>query len=240
MPIELNILESERFGVSVAHVVDPAATPKAIDAVAQKLGVQMVIVRIPANELTRVHAFEQSGYRLMDTLVYYSRGLENLLTVPAASDGVFLRLALPEDVGGVAEVARNSFVGYIGHYHADPKLDSAAADAAYVEWAETSTACASDTSPVIIARLESIPVGFLILRSNGPEEMEIVLNAVEPRHRGRGIYTALVGKALSLAKERGYRQLLSSTQINNYRVQGVWSRLGFAHSRSLYTLHKWF
>lgn len=240
MPIELNELETARFGISAARVTDPAASPRAIDRAALDAGVQMVTVRISANDLRRVHAFEEAGYRLMDTLVYYSRGLDNLPAMPPPPRGVSLRQALPEDAGAVAAVARNSFAGYMGHYHADPRLDPAAADAAYVEWAETSTARASAASPVLVAETDGVVVGFLALRSNAPDEMEVVLNAVEPALHGSGIYGSLIGKALSVARGRGCRQMVTSTQINNYPVQRVWSRLGFVHGRSLYTLHKWY
>jgi hypothetical protein len=33
--------------------------------------------------------------------------------------------------------------------------------------------------------------------------------------------------------------MITSTQLNNYAPQKIWSRLGFRHERSIYTFHKW-
>ena len=77
-------------------------------------------------------------------------------------------------------------------------------------------------------------------KNDNTEEFEIVLNAVHPAAQGKGVYTALVRAALLLAKDAGARRMIVSTQINNYAVQRVWTRLGFFHSSSLYTFHKWY
>lgn len=240
MPIELNPLETARFGVIAARVIDPTAGPDEIDAAAGRAGVALLTARIPVPELARVQAFEAAGYRLMDTLLYYGRTLEDLPNQPSLTEGIRCRLATPADAGPVAEVSRHAFAGYIGHYHADPRLDPAAADAAYVEWAETSTVGCSPEAPVLVAETGAGVIGFLTLRQNGTDEMEIVLNAVAPAFHGRGVYAALVVEAMALARSRGSSRVITSTQINNYAVQRVWSRLGFFHVRSLYTFHKWF
>ncbi|PJK27365.1 GNAT family N-acetyltransferase [Minwuia thermotolerans] len=239
MTIEVNVLETKRFGILAAHVIDSTASPETIDSAARNKGVKMLTVRIPAPDLPRVHAFEAAGYLLMDTLVYYTRKLGELPPRSPPPNGISFRHAASEDADQVANVAQAGFAGYMGHYHADPRLDLGAADAAYVEWAETSTARISSAAPVLVAENGDGIVGFLTLRSNNSEEMEIVLNAVEPASHGQGIYGMLVGEALALAESRGFSRVVTSTQINNYTVQRVWSQLGFYHSRSLYTFHKW-
>ncbi|MEE4237753.1 MAG: GNAT family N-acetyltransferase [Anderseniella sp.] len=240
MPLEINELETARFGIVAARVTDPEAGPEMIEAAARAASVQMLTVRIPTQDLPRVHAFEEAGYRLMDTLVYYSRHLDDLPARPVLAEGISIRQAVPEDAGAVAAVARAGFRDYIGHYHADPRLDATAADAAYVEWAETSTASTSPAAPALVAERGGKVVGFLTLRSNSPEEMEIVLNAMAPASQGQGIYGMLVDAALALAKANDSLRVITSTQINNYAVQRVWTRFGFFYYRSLYTFHKWF
>jgi ribosomal protein S18 acetylase RimI-like enzyme len=239
MPIELNALETTRFGVIAARVVDIGASTEAIDVSARNKCVQMLTARIPASDLSRVHEFEAAGYRLMDTLVYYTRDLGDLPPRLSPPEGLSSRLASPKDAGAVACVARAGFAGYMGHYHADPRLEKSAADAAYVEWAETNTARTSSTSPVLVTESNGTIMGFLSLRTNSPDEMEIILNAVKPAFQGRGTYGALVSEAIALASALGCSRIITSTQINNYRAQRVWVRLGFFHSRSVYTFHKW-
>ena len=240
MPIEVNALETKRFGIVAARVVDDTATPDAIDSAAQAEGVRMLTVRIDTADLARVRLLEASGFRMMDTLVYYGRETGDLPLRPACPEGVTCRLAAPADAPAVADIARAGFAAYMGHYHADPNLDSAAADAAYVEWAETSTARCCRNAPVIIADHEGRSAGFLALRMNRADEAEIVLNAVQPRMQGRGIYAVLLSEALHLAASLGALRVITSTQIDNRAVQRVWIRQGFVPIRSLHTLHKWF
>lgn len=240
MPIEINRLETDRFGVVAARIIDPDASPDAIDEAAQAQGVQFLTVRMEVSDLPRVHAFEAAGYQLMDTLVYYDRALDVAPLSVTAADGVTCRLAAPADAPVVAELARIGFQAYMGHYHADPRLDDGAADAAYVEWAETSTARVSHNAPVVIAQLHDQPVGFVTLRfDNAKREVEFVLSAVHPVSQGLGVYGTLMAEALHRAKDIGAERAFTSTQINNYAVQRVWSRLGFVHCRSLYTFHRW-
>lgn len=240
MPIEINALESKRFGIVAAKVTDPEASPEAIDREAAAAGADMATTRVDVGDLPRVHALEAAGYRLMDTLVYHARSLEELPEIAPPGTGLSLRRATPADAQAVGALARAAFSGYFGHYHADPRLDDTAADAAYVEWAETSTAQTAADAPVLLAHSARQLAGFLTMRRDGGDEFEIVLNAVHPDSRGKGVYTALVVEAMRVAREAGAGRMTVSTQINNYPVQRVWARLGFVHTRSLYTFHKWF
>ncbi len=240
MPIEINALETDRFGITAARVTEEGSHPDAIDTAARDAGVDMLTVRVPVSNLARVHALEAAGFRLMDTLVYYRRDLVDLPHRVSFPEGLSCRLAQPEDAADVGKVARVGFTGYMGHYHADPRLDDDAADAAYAEWAGKSVTSVSDQAPVLLVCRETVPVGFLTLRRNSPEEFEIVLNAVHPDSRGTGVYSCLVAEALERACNAQASSLIVSTQINNYGVQRVWSRAGFYHYQSLYTLHKWY
>lgn len=240
MPIEINNLECRRFGIVAARLTNPDAALNDIDRAATDAGVDMLTARIEASDLTRAHALEDAGFRLMDTLVYYGRTLDDCPDKNPIGTNVILSEVEQEDSAEISTLASAAFSDYIGHYHADPHLDSGAADAAYVEWAELCAASNSADAPVLVARSMTGLLGFLALRRNTPDEFEIVLNAVHPNAQGQGIYAALVARALEQAQEAGARCMIVSTQVNNYAVQRVWSRLGFTHYRSIYTFHKWF
>ncbi|MEM9465424.1 MAG: GNAT family N-acetyltransferase [Actinomycetota bacterium] len=239
MPLERNELETARFGVVAAHVTDPSADPTEIDAAADAMDAELLTARIDVGDLDVAHRLEEAGFRLMDTLVYYGRAVSD--PPPAAPPpGTSIRTAEADDVAAVGSIARLAFHDYVGHFHADPRLDDADADAAYVQWAETSTAEAGPVRPVLLTCADDNVLGFLTLRDIGDTTAEIVLNAVDPEQQGRGIYAALVRAAIGLADRTGTERLVVSTQINNYGVQRVWARLGFVHERSIYTFHKWF
>ena len=241
--IVINEIETRRFGVVCARLHPgpvSGASLKEVHEDAKNKGVGMIAARIDVSALDQVHALEQAGYKLMDTLVWYGRRLSDAVAKSmATTSNIRLRLSEPCDADTVEAIASRAFANYFGHYHADPRLSRTAADAAYVEWARTSVAAATDLSPVLLAIEEEIVAGFATMRLNLSDEAEIVLNAVEPLRQGRGIYSALVKGALGQAETLGAKRIIISTQINNYPVQRVWSRLGFVHERSLYTFHKW-
>lgn len=240
MLVECNALESARFGVVAARARDPLAAPQALDAAAEALGVQMLTVRIACQEHSRIHALEADGFRLMDTIVYYERPLQELPPSSPPSGDVTIRRARPKDAAAVAEVARAAFSNYIGHYHADPRLQPAAADAAYVEWAEKSIAGQSEAEQAILLFCGQRLGGFLTLRRNSPAEIEIMLNAVHPDLQRRGFYQRLLVEALVMGRNAGAATITVSTQVNNLPVQRAWATLGFRLASSFHTFHKWY
>jgi len=244
MPLEIDTLGTARFGATLARTINVSATPQQLNTKAAELGVQMLSTRVNCGELDRIHALEADGHRLMDSLIYYTRSLRQPIAEDGKKTDLTIRGATIEDASSAAGVARMAFKNYFGHFHSDPKLETASADAAYVEWAETSFHRLSDTRPAFIAQLSGRTVGFLTLQRNAPEEWEIILNAVAPDSQGQGIYGQLVTAAINHAasqvdnKEDG--RILISTQLNNYAVQRVWTRQGFHIDHGLYTFHKWY
>ena len=208
---------------------------------ARETGVRMISTRVDVGALAQVHVLEADGYRLMDTIVYYG----GLLRPTAMDDrpdpeGVTFRLARSADAPEVAAIARRAFKGYMGHYHADSRLDRSAADAAYVEWAEASVARPRPGDWAVVASRGETLLAFLTMCSHASDSYEIVLNAVDPAFQSNGIYRALLRAARKITDAPDGARLSISTQINNYAVQRVWSRVGLVHERSLYTFHKWF
>lgn len=350
--IELDTLASARFGIVAARLNDCTAPLDAVDVAAIDAGIDLLTARVEASELPRVHALEAAGFRLMDTLVVYQRSTQswrdhdkggaeistrsrdasitkyagNMQDAghagAARTSHLFVRRASAADLEAVSRIARAAFRDYIGHFHADPKLDKKAADAVYVEWAENNVRGYSEASPVLVACLdassclnrsagskskgldppgmtagpsfdfgagreagsgaaacsgfgfqpapavsadsesgiqngmnpdsesgiqncmnynsEADPVGFLCFERNGPDAFEITLNAVHPDTQNKGVYTALLVEAIEQTRRSGAARIIISTQVNNYAVQRVWGRLGFAHFLSLYTFHKWY
>lgn len=240
MAVEIDDLESTRFGIIAAKLTSDEMELSEVNRFAQKNRVQMVTARTSVDNFKRVHNLEEDGYRLMDTLVYYKWDVRDVPVPRPLPDGITLRRAVPNDNAQVAGVAACSFSSYLGHYHTDPRLDDTAADAAYVEWAETQIQNLDVKNPVTVAVINNSIIGFIIPQKNSNEELEIILNAVHPDHQRGGIYSQLITKVMSDAKKLKFKRIMISTQVNNYDVQRVWSRLGFFHFQSFYTFHKWF
>src|SRR5262249_48104345 len=145
---------------------------------------QLLIVRCPTTSMPTVQAFEDTGARMMDCLVYYQRDLrKNPLTEPDSLD--WIRPVAPGEVSAVATVAATAFEGYFGHYHADERLDKSAADETYRDWAVRSCSDPAFANRVYAAWDGDDVVGFATLKKNSDEEGEAVLFGVAPQAQGR-------------------------------------------------------
>ena len=241
MPIKINKLESARFGIVVANVVDNESKLSEINISAKKQNVNLLTQRINVGNLTLFHSLEEDGYRLMDTLVCYQRRISKPPTTVVPIDDVKYRFANQDDTMAVADLARGAFQSYFGHYHADTRLDNGAADAVYIDWATKSTAGVSVKAPVLLAEFGKEIVGFITFEHySSRKKTKLLLSAVHTDFQGHGLYKALVAATFNHAQTAGTSLLSVSTQINNYAVQGVWAQLGFVHVSSLYTMHKWY
>ena len=110
VPIELNTLESERFGVVAARACDPAASPEALNSAAVAQGVQLLTIRIDCRDHSRIHALEADGFRLMDTIVYYERSLSEMPLVLGLTTMVVVLLAPSGLVGSLLRLRARSRV----------------------------------------------------------------------------------------------------------------------------------
>lgn len=235
----LSPIDRERFGVVTAR--EPSFTAAAVPELVrfcETHRVEMLVARCPAEDLAAAQAMEAAGGRLMDTLVYWARALDR--PFPEERPPAAVRPLRAGDAPEVARVAAGAFRGYFGHYHADPRLDRAKADAVYVSWAERSCLDPSAASKVLVAEHEGRVAGFLTLLPRGDDELEIILNGVDPALQRHGIYRGLVLAAMHEARADGKRSLVVSTQLINLGVQKTWARLGFELSRSYHTFHLWF
>lgn len=240
MTLQLSELDQERFGVRTA--IARSVTADALDellAACHDEHVELLIARCPADDLRAAQALELVGAFLADTLVYYAFKFER--QIPDDIGGTTIRMVDREREGPVvAAIAADAFAGYVGHYHADPRLDPEACDAAYVSWAERSVLDPSVADDVLVSELEGRVVGFATLRRNSGEEAEGVLFGVAPEAQGRGIYRSFMVHAMRWAADAGAERIVVSTQLQNVAVQKVWVRVGFEPAYGIYTFHKWF
>lgn len=236
---EISALDTERWGAVTAKAsrVTAASLPEAL-AYCRANRVSFLVARCPADDLAAAQAMEREGFILTDTLCYYARrlGLQPAADTPA----VRIRPYAPGDEAGVVAVARHSFSGYQGHYHADPRLDRARCDAVYSDWAERSCLSRDVADEVLIGDSGTSVVAFATLRLNSADEGEGVLFGVAPQAQGQGIYRSLMVAGMNWCHGRGCSRMVVSTQVTNIAVQKVWVRLGFEPATAQYTFHKWF
>jgi ribosomal protein S18 acetylase RimI-like enzyme len=233
MRVTLNTLETQRFGAVCARAVEvSAAECPALDQFCAEHQVAMLTTRIATSDTACAQALEAAGHRLMDTLVYFERSLPAHWPAPP-----HVRPAEAADADAVAHIARAAFTNYMGHYFADPRLDSRAATEAMVEWALGGLGSAA---PYWLWADDAGVAGFLMGALLPDGSADIVLNAVHPQRQRGGVYAALVQQACVRFAALGCPRVEVSTQIQNTAVQKVWARHGFTPFKSLYTFHKWY
>lgn len=239
-PAQLSALDEERFGVRTAKASVSAIeeVPALIDSCRDQAA-RLLIVRCPAEGLAVAQALEDAGCRLMDVLAYFARDLHKT-QIPADVGQVPIRLARTEDAEAVTGIAREAFKGYMGHYHADPRLDRGACDEVYVSWARRSCLSRQFADEVLVADDAGTLLGFATLRRNSAEEGEGVLFGVAPDAQGKGIHRSLMVRGMEWCRQQGARRMVYSTQITNIAVQKVLARVGFELHHSYLTLHRWF
>jgi GNAT superfamily N-acetyltransferase len=140
----------------------------------------------------------------------------------------------------LSEAAALVFGGYHGHYHADPRLDRAACDAAYVSWARRCLNTPDAADNVLMFFQRGVLVSFVTMRLVSADEGEVVLGGVLPSAQGRGLWRPTLGGVLRWSEARGARRVIASTQVTNVASQRIWTRMGFSPVRSEATLHVWF
>ena len=233
-------IDEARFGIRVAR--NHALTAETLEetlAFCREQAIDMLIARTPSQAIRFVQQLEALGFQLMDTLVYYRRDLTRT-PIPEPQDAALIRPVRSGEEAAVRAIAAQAFQGYYGHYHADPRLDQAACDAAYISWAERSCLDRSVADEVLVAELDEQLVGFATLRRNTSTQGEGVLFGVAPSAQGKGIYRSFIVHAMQWCLENGMNETVVSTQITNLAVQKVWVRLGFEPMQFYYTFHKWF
>ncbi|MBN1365852.1 MAG: GNAT family N-acetyltransferase [Syntrophaceae bacterium] len=237
--IFISDIDTERFGVVTARVVglNAASLSSVLDFCYAKK-VKLLIARCDMSDLDAAQAMEREGFLLMDTLVYYNLDLSRK-ALPVDKGVTFVRQIRIEEENEMISVARESFHNYVGHYHADPKLDKKKCDEAYSDWASKAFA-SRDSENFLVGEIDSRIVAFGVLRINDPDEGEMFLGGIHPDFQGQGIYHSFLCKAMEWCLAKKAKKMIISTQLKNISVQKVLIKFGFEIFRGYYTYHKWF
>lgn len=239
----LSTIDSERFGVVVARnalLLRDGLTRA--NHFCSLHSVDLLIVRCPTTDTTSLHAHEDDGFRVMDTLVYWKCAVApgEHARVAQTERPFTLRALAPEDATAVGTIAAEAFRDYAGHYHADPLLAPAACTQSYVSWAMRCCSEPGVVDEMIGAVRGDEIIGFLALAHTPGGASDIRLTAVAPQAKGMGVLSAMIGRVVDDLRGRGIRDLEYSCLVTNIAAQKALARQGFWIDRSYHTLHKWF
>ena len=210
-------------------------------------GTQCVVCKVHSTELPAIHALEQRGFLLMDTLLDFvfdfSRTPIEEIKPPRQDKQLKIRRAKPADLSALMAINEKAFTGYFGRYHADPQMPPGTATKIYAQWVRSAFEGWADW--ILVAEVDGRIVGYGLWRK--PLEIEAKnslslahydLAAIDPEFLARGLWTALMFDGMHIA--RNYAQyLVGPVHVCNYPVQHTLQKLGWRISGARHSFHKW-
>ena len=239
---QLAAVSADRSDTEILHEL--------IDALTRNLaerGTQCVVCKVQANEIAVVHALEQRGFLLMDTLqdfVFdFSRTRIEEINRPQRDKQLTIRRANPVDLAALMAISEKAFANYFGRYHADSQIPPGTAKKIYAEWVRAAFRGWADW--ILVAEIGGKIAGYGLWRKplevekkNGLRVAHYDLAAVDPEFRGRGLYTALALEGMDVARD--YAQyLIGPVHVSHYPVLDNLQKLGWRISGARHSFHKW-
>ncbi|MGE5212200.1 MAG: N-acetyltransferase family protein [Nitrospirota bacterium] len=240
----------KHLGVASNDPAAPRIFRELITALMQTLvnrTTECVVCRVQSSELSAIHALEQSGFLLMDTLLDFvfdfSRTPMEKIRFPERDRQLKIRHAKAADLPILIEINEKSFGDYFGRYHADPQMPEGTATRIYTEWVRSAFQGWADW--ILVAELDNKIAGYGLWRKpRGAEERNSLkvahydLAAIDPEFRSRGLWTALMLDGMLIAREFA-RYLIGPVHVTNFPVQHLLQKFGWNTSGARHSFHKW-
>lgn len=239
MKINISQVDQNRFNCITAKVdLGFSDSVEELHLQAINLGVQLLIVRLPTYLIKKAQELQEKNAILTDTLVFYEKNIEDYFDDPLPQ-GYCHGHAGPRDICEIERVAATSFKGYLGHYHADSRLDKYDCDQIYVSWAINCCNGGDFADDVIVIKKNNEIVAFATIKIVDSNTIDGVLYAVDPKYQQKGLHLSLMKLTQNWGVRNGYSRMITSTQIYNLAAQKNWCRVGMNPFKSCYTYHIW-
>lgn len=231
-PAKLSSLDSERFGIVVARAdsVVAEAVPDLL-AFSEENDVELLIVRCDAADTAVAKALATAGMVALEAQITYRGPLRPDLRLIEARRGT------AADREAVEALAGKGFAEFVGHYHADPRLDEGACREVYVDWAVRGLE-GEAADVFLLTEDEEGPTAFGMFSLRG-EEVVFLLSAVAERARGRGLYSGLIEHGMAWGGDRGAEAIIGITPHGNVAPQRNLIKVGLLPTASTTTFHGW-
>ncbi|MBN1180542.1 MAG: GNAT family N-acetyltransferase [Anaerolineae bacterium] len=209
--------------------------------------IECLLGRAYADDVATIHALEERGFLLMDTLLDYVYDSErdplNDVPRPALSDPFSIRPALAEDAEALKVLAQVVFDDHFGRFHSDERIPRSLATQIYQAWMTSSLAGYADV--VLVAEAGGRIAGCSIWKEPSPLEQRLGLRLghysiglVHPDFHRRGLFSALT--YAGMAELDGRAALIEGpTHVNNYGVQRGYTKLHWQIRDARHSFHKW-
>ncbi len=240
--------DSDCFGLEMARVdwfwAEPGTASVLIDQIlsaALNQNIQHLMIRVEANQLELVKAWQSHGFYLADTQATLTH---NYLTTPPLPttngwrSGQIDRFKT-DHLPAIKALSRDAYRQ--SRFYADPALSHSGADHLHMRWAENN--CRGRADSTWVAHQNGQVFGYLSCLYSAsqaefglPAQAHIDLVAVDATVRGDGIGSRLI--AMALAHYWDQANLMTvGTQGYNYSALRAYIKLGFILDRLQFSLH---
>jgi len=208
-------------------------------------GVHCLVARAPGRDFLAAQALEACGFRLMDVSVEWLAALDNLPKRGRLPAGVGIRTWRPGDEEALQSLTAEAMCRlehYADRFAMDPRLRFNCGEM-YRRWVANSLA-GEQSDQVLALTQDDEPAGLITLKlpaGHGPAAGcgWVVINAISPALRGRGLYHELLLRGLEWLFKHGAKAARVRTKLSQQAVIRTWSRLGARQVCSDLTFHLW-
>ena len=249
--------DTEFFGCKIGRVNPEDGDLEAqdfvqIDKLAKQQRFKCLYLTLDTNRDHELSIAQQHGFIVYDTRVELSLCLTSedkqkqnadSDTAPSASPYP-IRLALPEDIEPLKEMAASSF--HLSRFYQDPHFPKPLCDRLYATWIESevldekvlvwviqTNQALSQEAPQPVH-----PLGFLSLKFKSNKDAQISLVGVAVK--GKGLGSLLIQKTLSEIKQQGITSVTVATQASNEGALRLYQKHGFKEQTRSANMHKWY
>jgi ribosomal protein S18 acetylase RimI-like enzyme len=238
----LAVISDDQAAVEILHELIDALTRRLTDRATQCL-----VCKVQSDAWPKIHALEQHGFLLMDTLLDFvfdfSRTPLEKISLKKRDPQLQIRRAARQDLPALMAINKKAFGAYFGRYHADPRIPPGAATKIYAEWVRSAFDGWADW--VLVAEVDDKIAGYGLWRK--PLEIEeknslrvahYDLAAIDPEFRGRGFWTALMLDGMRIAREFA-QYIIGPVHVANHPVQHSLQKFYWRSSGARHSFHKW-
>ncbi len=231
-------IESQRFGIKIANLQIGAEVHDSradLKQIIESSTADLVVIRYPSQLRWVGVEISQTTWKQItcDSTVYFASANSPVVEKPQHSN-FRIEQCEPDELSKLVTVTRNSFKGYINHWHYNSKTSNSKIEEAYEEWLIGSagkfgyqTYLMSDGSD---------PIGMALLL-NHQHVSEILLAGMTSEYQGKGLYGQLLHFVEKDVREKRDTQIIISTQSQNINVQKAWVRRAWNPILTIQTIH---
>jgi dTDP-4-amino-4,6-dideoxy-D-galactose acyltransferase len=239
--------DSEQLGIPTARLdllVSSGAYQEALERKGSLLstlsqecrlhGIRYLTARVPAGELSTVHALGRAGFDLVDGILTFSLRLDEAIR-RTVNNGFEVRMFQPSDLEQVLSIARSSYT--CGRFHVDRALASGVADRLYAAWVRRSCN-GEEADAVVVTAKGSRVMGYVTCKLGREPEANarssggrIVLVATAEEARGQGVASAALQGGLDWFRKHAEETVEVGTQMQNVAACRLYESCGFRMAR---------